>query len=58
MSQSQTFVIKFSSFISLPTEVRDSKTTGRGHVPQHLHQVSTNAFVLQIFHDTKSIFCY
>jgi len=57
MTQSQYFVIKFSSFLFLPPEVSDSKTT-RGVIrpPQHFYQGGIKAFVSQLFHDAKSIF--
>jgi len=37
MTQSQSSAIKFSSFIFLPPEVSDSKTTGGGHVPPNIY---------------------
>jgi len=59
MTQSQSSVIKFSSFIFLPSEVSDSKTTGGGHVPPTCTSGgNTNAFVPQLFHATKSVFCH
>jgi len=70
MTQSQSFVIKFSSFIFLPPdEVSDSKTTGEGHISLNIYTrralkvLSSNFFMTQsqssvISHQVQLLFFY
>jgi len=57
MTQSQSFVIKYNSFIFLQHEVSDSETLGRGTRPPNISPGgSTNAFVPKVFHDKSQSF--
>jgi len=72
MTQSQSSVIKFSSFIFFYFSISsDSKNPGTEAVSVKLREEGsvfpniftregegTNAFVPQLFHNTKSIFCH